>query len=146
MIGLHYQALAQDDFHHYRHELAILSQVESRSPWASYLKDEISTAQSAVLSGEDQTPPELRGYIPFGAGAAGAAVFIAATAGLWLGLRRRRAARKAAAATAEAVTSQPLLAGVPVPEVQMAGVASSNDDVPNPMGTSPSPSDSSGPL
>ena len=103
MSGLYSQALSQGDFHHYKHELAILSQVQARSSWASYVKDDVSTAQSAVLSGKDQTPPELRGYVPAGAAAAGVATVLAMAAGIWLRLRRRAAAKAAAvAATASA--------------------------------------------
>ena len=133
LTSLHYRALAQDDLHHYRHELAILSQVQSRSPWVSYLTEEISTAQSAVLSGKDQTPPELRGYVPVGAASAGIAILLAATAGIWLRLRRRRAARKAAAAAAQGATMQPGIDLAPVPELHMADVATAKSDTRSPI-------------
>ncbi len=99
LTSLYYQALSQGDFRHYRHELAILSQVQTRSPWHAYVKDDISATQSAVLSGKDQTPPELSGLQTPAAGAAGGAAVLAVVTLLALGLRRRKLVN------AEAVTN-----------------------------------------
>jgi hypothetical protein len=101
---MYYQALSQGDFRHYRHELAILSQVQTRSAWHAYVKDAVSTTQSAVLSGKDQTPPELGGLVPAGLGALAVAAVLAL--GTVLGLRLRRTRRlKAAAAAATAAAA-----------------------------------------
>lgn len=100
LTGLYYQALSQDDFHHYRHELALLSQVQTRSASHAYVKDAVSTAQSAVLSGKDQTPPELGGLVPAGLGALAVAAVLALGTVLGLRLRRTRRQKAAEAATA----------------------------------------------
>ena len=129
LTNLHYQALSQSDFHHYRHELAILSQVQSRSPWASYIKDEVSAAQSAVLSGKDQTPPELRGFIPAGLASLGVTALLAAGAGMWFRLRRRREAQKdAARRVEEALIMEPQLELISISQPERAPIG---PDVPN---------------
>jgi len=90
LTSLYYQALSQDDFHHYRHELAILSQVETRSAWHPYVRDAVTSTQSAVLSGKDQTPPVLVGFQLPGLGALGFAALLTLLTLLALGLRRRK--------------------------------------------------------
>lgn len=105
LTGLYYQALSQGDFRHYRHELAILSQVQTRSAWHAYVKDEISTTQSAVLAGKDQTPPELSGLVPPGLGALGVAVLLAIVTLLGLRLARARRLKAAAAGAAAAAAA-----------------------------------------
>jgi serine protease Do len=130
LTGLYYQALSQGDFHHYKHELAILSQVQSRSAWHAYVKDAVSTTQSAVLSGKDQTPPELGVYVPASLAALAAVTVIAITTMIGLGLRRRataRAAARAAAASAAAETAESssdvvaVMAGAPETETMSVG-------------------------
>jgi S1-C subfamily serine protease len=105
LTGLYYQALSQGDFRHYRHELAILSQVQTRSAWHAYVKDAVSTTQSAVLSGKDQTPPELGGLVPAGLGALAVAAVLALGTVLGLRLRRTRRLKAAAAAAATAAAA-----------------------------------------
>ncbi len=90
LTSMYYQALSQDDFHHYRHELAILSQVETRSAWHPYVRDAVTSTQSAVLSGKDQTPPVLVGFQLPGLGALGFAALLTLLTLLALGLRRRK--------------------------------------------------------
>lgn len=108
LTSLYYQALSQGDFHHYRHELAILSQVQTRSPWHAYVKDQVSTTQSAVLAGRDQTPPVLTGLVPVGLGALGVATLLAI--GTIVGLRLRgRSPAKGEEAGAPGVVAEPTL-------------------------------------
>jgi S1-C subfamily serine protease len=106
LTNLYYQALSQGDFRHYRHELAILSQVQTRSAWHAYVKDEVSTTQSAVLSGKDQTPPVLTGLVQPGLAGLGAATLLAISTLLGLWLRGRRRAKLEAVA-APSVAAEP---------------------------------------
>jgi S1-C subfamily serine protease len=105
LTSLYYQALSQDDFRHYRHELAILSQVQTRSAWHPYVRDAVATTQSAVLTGRDQTPPELSRYQPAGLGALGIATLLSVATILGLQLRRRLMKAPAVAPPAETTTS-----------------------------------------
>jgi S1-C subfamily serine protease len=99
LTSTYYAALSQGDFRHYRKELRLLTDVQSGSANEPYVKDDIATIQSAILAGQDQTPPKLSTYLPEAGGATGAAlIFLIATL-VW---PRRR---DAAAPTAEAVTS-----------------------------------------
>ena len=98
LTSLYYQALSQGDVRHYRHELALLSQVQTRSPSHAYVKDDISTTQSAVLSGKDETPPELSGLVRPAAGSAGVAAALAFVTLLALLLRRRNLVKQEAVA------------------------------------------------
>jgi S1-C subfamily serine protease len=106
LTNLYYQALSQGDFRHYRHELAILSQVQTRSAWHAYVKDDVSTTQSAVLSGKDQTPPVLTGLVQPGLAGLGAATLLAISTLLGLWLRGRRKVKPEAAA-ASSVAAEP---------------------------------------
>jgi len=124
LTSLYYQALSQGDFRHYRHELAILSQVQTRSPWHAYVKDDISATQSAVLSGKDETPPELSGLQKPAAGAAGGAAVLAAVTLLALRLRRRKLVN------AEAVTGP----AEPNPSVDIAPDADLPEHASSPNG------------
>jgi S1-C subfamily serine protease len=90
LTSLYYQALSQDDFHHYRHELALLSQVQARSAWHPYVRDAVISTQSAVLSGKDQTPPVLIGLQLPGLEALGIAALLTLLILVALRLRRRR--------------------------------------------------------
>jgi len=92
LTSLYYQALSQDDFHHYRHELALLSQVQTRSAWHPYVRDAVTSTQSAVLSGKDQTPPVLVGLQLPGLEALGIVALLTLLVLLALRLRRRRRA------------------------------------------------------
>lgn len=98
LTSTYYAALSQGDFRHYRKELPLLTDLQSGSNNEPYVKDDISSTQSAILAGQDQTPPKLSTYLPEAAGATGAAlIFLIATL-VW---PRRRTA---AAPTAEAAT------------------------------------------
>ena len=131
LTGLYYQALSQRDFHHYRHELALLSQVQARSAWHAYVKDEISTTQAQVLSGHDQTPPDLRGYQPIGLGVLGAVALLTIVTLTAMRLRRRPPALPAAATptpgdggvTATAAAEPTTALSVDSPEPELVAVA-----------------------
>jgi S1-C subfamily serine protease len=79
----YYRALQEGDARYYRHELPSLQALADRMPADTYVKDEISTVKSAILSGQDRTPPDLVPYWPVAAGVSGGvlvlvlAVFVA---------------------------------------------------------------------
>jgi S1-C subfamily serine protease len=126
LTSLYYQALSQDDFHHYKHELALLSQVQTRSAWHPYVKDAVTSTQSAVLTGKDQTPPELSGYQPAGLEALGIATLLSVVTILGLQLRRRLVKAKAVATPADAPAPAPSLEEAPAAAVAaVAELASS---------------------
>jgi hypothetical protein len=86
----YYRALAEGDVQRYKTELVLLSDVRSWSPWHAYVKDDVSKAESAVMAGQDRTPPDLEPLVPIGAGAAALAIVAAAAAWIALAARRRR--------------------------------------------------------
>jgi len=100
LTGLYYQALSQDDFHHYRHELALLSQVQTLSAWHPYVRDAVTSTQSAVLSGKDQTPPVLVGLQLPGLEVLGITALLTLLTLLALRLRRRGRIKARAVAVA----------------------------------------------
>lgn len=124
LTSLYYQALFQGDFRHYRHELALLSQVQTRSPWHAYVKDDISTTQSKVLSGKDETPPELSGLQTPAAGASGVAAVLAIVTLLALRLRRRKLVKPEGVA----------VPADPDPGVEVKPVADVTEQAPSPNG------------
>jgi serine protease Do len=128
LTSLYYQALSQDDFHHYRHELALLSQVQTRSPWHAYVKDAVTTTQSAVLSGKDETPPVLTGYQPAGLGALGGAALLAVLTILGLQLRRRLVKKPAVARPADAIEPVPILEDAPAAAVPVLAASPNGAD------------------
>ena len=64
----YYRALEEGDARHYRHELPRLQALADRMPANTYVKDDILAVQSATLSGQDRTPPDLVPYWPLAAG------------------------------------------------------------------------------
>lgn len=110
LTSTYYQALSQGDFRHYRKELPLLTQVQSGSANEPYVKDDIVAIQSAILAGQDQTPPKLSIYLPEGAGATGVAlVFLVATI-VW---PRRRATTMSPAELAAVEPAAPAAGEVP---------------------------------
>jgi S1-C subfamily serine protease len=132
LTSLYYQALSQDDFHHYKHELAILSDVQTRSAWHPYVRDAVISTQSVVLSGKDQTPPVLAGLQPPALGALGIATVLCVATLLGLLVRRRLVnAKVAAPADAAAPTSSPDGAPVAeVPELALSPNGADKDTIP----------------
>lgn len=129
LTSLYYQALSQDDFHHYRHELSILSQVQTQSTWHPYVRDAVTSAQSAVLSGKDQTPPELSGLQPTGLEVLGIAALLALVAIVALQVRGRLRKAKAVATLptdASAVGTNP--EGAPAADVPEHAVSPNGAD------------------
>ncbi len=93
LTNIYYHALAEGDIHRYKTELALLGQVQSRSPWDAYVKDDITSVQTQVLGGNDKTPPDLASYAPSGAASAAATILLAFAVwvSIWaVGRRRRR--------------------------------------------------------
>jgi S1-C subfamily serine protease len=85
ITNIYYHALAEGDIQRYKTELVLLGQVQSRSTWAGYVKDDITTVQSQILSGKDRTPPEFANYAPASAASAVLAILIAVSA--WVTVR-----------------------------------------------------------
>ena len=83
LTNLYYQALSQGDIHRYRKELPLLSEVQSGSSNQAYVKDDIVATQSAILAGQDQTPPKLTDYLPEAGAATGVALVFLAGALIW---------------------------------------------------------------
>jgi serine protease Do len=73
----YYQALAKGDVKRYRNELPLLQTLADRMPTNTYVKDDVVAVQSAVLGGQDRTPPDLLPYWPAAAGASGAVLALA---------------------------------------------------------------------
>ncbi len=70
----YYKALQEGDSKHYRHELPKLQALLDRMPSNTYVKDDLMAGQTATLSGQDRTPPDLVPYWPAVAGATGGAL------------------------------------------------------------------------
>jgi serine protease Do len=103
LTPMYYTALSEGDFHHYRPELGYLARIQSRSAFDAYVKDDISADQSALLAGQDRTPPALQQYVPTAITGSAAALLLALFAWTALALRRRR--RYQAAVKAEAAAN-----------------------------------------
>jgi hypothetical protein len=58
----YYHALAEGDIKRYRTELGLLQDVQTRSPFHAYIKGDVTNTQTAILSGQDQTPLDLASY------------------------------------------------------------------------------------
>jgi serine protease Do len=75
LTPLYYRALQEGDARHYRHELPLLSSLEAAVPSGTYLKDDLSRAQTAILAGSDRTPVNVLPWAAaFGAATAAALV------------------------------------------------------------------------
>ena len=107
----YYQALSKSDIHRYREELPLLTTMQSGSVNEVYVKDDILAAQSAILSGKDQTPPKLTPYLPEAGAAAGVALLFMIVALAWP--RRRPAAAQIAPVEPIAPAEAIALAGEP---------------------------------
>jgi hypothetical protein len=95
----YYRALQEGDWKHYRHELPRLQALADRMPDNAYVKDDVTAVQSAALSGQDRTPPDLRPYLPVSVGVTGAALalFLAVMVALVVTGRHRPGAAPAPA-------------------------------------------------
>jgi S1-C subfamily serine protease len=104
LTNTYYHALAEGDIQRYKVELNLLLSIQSRSSWDAYVKDDVSHAQSEVLSGNDKTPPDLDAYVLPTTGAAAGIIVLALATWLVLGIIGRRRSRPAAVVEA---TSEP---------------------------------------
>ena len=99
----YYHALAEGDNGRYKVELPLLEGIKARSPFDAYVSDDISGAQSQILSGNDKTPPDLVPYVPAAAETSGGLILFVIV--VWMAMAitgRRRRPRVATAAIAEA--------------------------------------------
>jgi serine protease Do len=96
----YYRALQEGDARHYRHELPRLQALADRMPADAYVKDDLTAVQSATLSGQDRTPPDLVPYAPVAAIGTGGvlALVLAIVVAAWLLGGRRQPPPAVAAA------------------------------------------------
>jgi S1-C subfamily serine protease len=125
VTSIYYHALAEADNQRYRTELVLLGQVQSRSTWHAYVKEDINNAQSLVLAGKDKTPPEIADYAPAGATSAAAAILIAIVAWVAIAMLRWRR-RPALSGAGTEPTPQPLEELTPEPPANEGVQAASN--------------------
>ena len=119
LTSIYYHALAEGDIQRYRTELTLLSQIQARSSWHAYIKDDVTSTQSQILSGNDKTPPELTGYVLPSAATSAGLILLAVVAWTVLGITGHRrkptpVAVAADAAPAEAVADAPAVAFAPI--------------------------------
>ena len=101
----YYRALADGDIQRYKPELVLLQDIQAKSAWDAYIKDDVISTEGQILAGNDKTPPDLTGYVPAAAVSSGGLILL--TLLVWLGLAiagRRRKPALAAEAAAEAAT------------------------------------------
>ena len=90
LTGTYYAALAHGDNQWFRPELALLQQIKDRAGWQAYVGDDISHTQSQILSGNDKTPPDLRGYVLASPISAGSVIALAVVIWIAMGVAGRR--------------------------------------------------------
>jgi S1-C subfamily serine protease len=92
LTATYYHALAEGDVQRYKTELLLLEDIQARSPFDAYVKDDITSTQSQILGGNDKTPPDLTAYVPAAAASGGGVALLAIV--VWIGMgmvgRRRR--------------------------------------------------------
>ena len=127
LTSIYYHALAEGDIQRYRTELVLLNQIQARSSWDAYVKNDITATQSQILAGNDKTPPELVGYVLPAAAASGGLILLAIVAWTAFGItgRRRKPVPVAETLTTE-VPIAPVSATYSEPAVE---VVSSPQDV-----------------
>jgi serine protease Do len=107
LTNVYYHALAEGDVQRYRTELGLLEQIQARSSWDAYVKDDVSSTQSQILGGNDKTPPELTAYVLPAAASSGGLIVAAIVAWTVLGVMGRRRRPVLAPVAAEAVAETP---------------------------------------
>jgi serine protease Do len=106
LTNTYYHALAEGDIQRYKVELKLLEDVQARSSFDAYVKDDILHVQSRVLSGDDQTPPDLTVYAIPAASTAGGVILLALVSWLAIAVFGARRPRPVAAA-APAAEAEP---------------------------------------
>jgi serine protease Do len=108
LTSIYYHALAEGDIQRYRTELGLLQQIQARSSWDAYIKDDVTSTQSQILSGNDKTPPELTGYVLPSAATSGGLILLAIVTWTVLGITGRRRKPVPVAVAADAVPAEPV--------------------------------------
>ena len=101
LTSTYYHALAEGDIQRFKTELLLLSQIQARSSWDSYVKDDIGATQSQILAGNDKTPPELTGYVVPAAATSGGLILLVIIVWTALAITGRRRKPVPVAALAE---------------------------------------------
>jgi hypothetical protein len=112
----YYQALHEGDNQRYKNELVLLEDIQARSSFDTYVKDDISSTQSQVLAGNDKTPPDLTVYEPAAAEVSGGVVLLAILVWIGLGMAGRRRRLEPAPVTVAPATTEATM--VPVPSLE----------------------------
>jgi hypothetical protein len=108
LTGTYYHALAEGDDQRYKTELLLLQDIQSRSPFDAYVRDDITSTQSQILGGKDKTPPDLTTYVPAAAQSGGGVALLAIVVWIGLGIAGRR--RRPVAVVAGPETAPPTVA------------------------------------
>ncbi len=106
LTNTYYHALAEGDIQRYRVELKLLEDVQARSTFDAYVKDDILHVQSEVLAGDDRTPPDLTVYVIPAAATGAGVILLAVVTWLVMAVVGARRLRPVAAAAPE-VEAQP---------------------------------------
>ena len=94
LTSTYYHALAEGDIQRYRTELGLLQEIQARTTFDGYIKDDVVTTEGKILSGNDKTPPDLNVYVLPAAASSGGLillVLITWTALAIIGRRRKPA-------------------------------------------------------
>ncbi|HET7466657.1 MAG TPA: serine protease [Candidatus Dormibacteraeota bacterium] len=125
LTSTYYHALAEGDIQRYRTELGLLQDIQARTTFNGYIKDDVVSTEGKILSGNDKTPPDLLVYVlPAAATSGGLIVLVLIT---WTALaiigRRRKPAPVAVTAEpvaeAAAETPAPVDAAYAAPAVEL---------------------------
>jgi serine protease Do len=120
LTSTYYHALAEGDIQRYKTELALLSQIQSRSSWDAYVKDDVVATQSQILAGNDKTPPELTGYVVPAAATSAGLILAAIIVWIALAITGRRRKPVPVAAAAEAPLEIPMTGEAPAVQASAA--------------------------
>ena len=112
----YYKALHEGDNQRYKNELVLLEDIQARSPFHAYVKDDISSTQSQVLAGNDKTPPDLTVYEPAAAEVSAGVVLLAILVWIGLGITGRRRRLEPAPEGVTSATTEAIAAPVPALE------------------------------
>src|SRR5437764_15403136 len=98
----------------------MLENIDARSCFDSYIKDDISRAQTEVLTRQDKTPPELTVYVLPAAGSAGGVILLDMLVWLGLAIAGRRGRPAVVTAHPEVPAAAPVMPA-PAPTANGAG-------------------------
>lgn len=104
LTSMYYHALAEGDIQRYRTELGLLQQIQARTSFNGYIKDDVVATEGKILTGSDKTPPDLTVYAVPAAASSGALILIVVITWTAVAIMGRR--RKPAPVAVEAVAAE----------------------------------------